>query len=165
MLGLFVIPHSKEADVKPRTLLNFALLVLVGLSMSAPAASQTESYIHWQAMLRGETANTWALAEYAILKPVVAPSPVANDTFVKFSVVAVTPNLPDGTQLGVFLGPPTDLKDPYGKLVGVINIKGGTGAMIRFSAKVPAVRLGTPIAVVDMNPVPGTHQTVLQGKF
>jgi len=151
--------------MKSRTLFSLALLTLIALGLSATAVGQTESYIHWQIVLRGETANTWAMADYAILRPSVAPSPIANDTFAKFSVEAVTPGLPDGTQLGVFLGPSIDPKAPYGKLVGVINISGGTGAMIRFAAKLPAVHIGTTVTVTNLIPTPGQPPVVLQGRF
>ena len=151
--------------MKSRMLIGLAVLTLLALGLSAPAVSQTEWNIHWQIIMRGEMANTWAVAEYAVLRPSADPTPIPQHTFTKFSVEAVTPGLPDGTQLGVYLGPSIDPKEPYGKLVGVINISEGTGAMVRFGAKVPVVRIGTSVTVANLNPTPGQPPVVLKGKF
>jgi hypothetical protein len=97
----------------------------------------------------------------------VAPAPPRSpkeQIFSKFSVEAYAPQLPDETKLGVFLGPSTSIKEPYGKLVGIIEVQGGSGAMILVGAKTPVIKKGTTVAVTLLSPIPGQNAT-LNGKF
>jgi len=55
----------------------------------------------------------------------------------------------DGEKLDVFIGPSTNPREPYGKLVGTIDVSGGAGAMILTAAKVPGIVKGTTVSIVS----------------
>jgi hypothetical protein len=155
--------------MKTRTLLGTALLAIFALALAAPAVGQSLHgpglTIHWQTFLRGDAANTWALAEYDAFTASIAPSPSPKDTlFTKFTVSAITPGMPDGTKLGVYLGPSTNPQEP-GKLVGVIEVSGGAGGMVLLNAKAPAISKGTTVTVANIGPIPFGHVITLQGTF
>jgi len=149
--------------MKARTLAGIVLLTLVALVLSAPAVGQTD--IHWKIFLSGPVADTFATAEYDVLLATAEPPSTGRGIVMvkRFTVEAVTPRLPDGIRLGVFLGPAIDPKDPYGKLVGVIEIKGGIGAMALLTADCPTVRQGTSVTLTSVD-TPG-QVLFLSGKF
>jgi len=147
--------------MKTRALLSTALIAIVALAIAVPAVGQGLT-IHWQIALRGNSAADWASAEYTFQ---ASPSSKHVVTFSKFTVEAMTPNLPDGTRLGVFIGPSTSPDKPYGRQIGTISIEGGSGAMVMYGAKVPTVRKGTTVAVVYTDRVPNGNNITLKGKF
>jgi hypothetical protein len=92
------------------------------------------------------------------------PTSVNNKTVSTFTVKTITPSLIDGTNMDVFIGPSTNLNEPYGKLAGTINVQGGFGAMVLIGAKVPLVVKGTTVTVIEhQENLAG--QVVLQGSF
>jgi hypothetical protein len=168
--NLIQIKSQKELHMKAKTLLSTALLAIFALALAAPAVAQSLHgpglTIHWQTFLRGDAANTWALAEYDAFTASVAPSPSPKDTlFTKFTVSAITPRLLDGTKLGVYLGPSTNPQEPYGKLVGVIVVESGVGGMVLIDAKAPVITKGTTVTVTNIGPIPFGRALTLQGSF
>jgi hypothetical protein len=156
--------------MKTRTLLSAALLAIFALALAAPAVGQSLHNpglsIHWQIFLRGDAANTWAVAEYDVFTVSIAPSPTPKEKlFTKFTVSAITPGVPDGTKLGVYLGPSTTPQEPYGKLVGVIEVSGGAGGMVLINAKAPSISKGTTVTVANIGPTPVRRAIALQGTF
>lgn len=73
--------------------------------------------------------------------------------------------MPDGTKLGVYVGPTKDPNEPFGKLVGLIEINGGTGGMVLINAKAPSIRKGTTVTVRNVGPIPFGHVVTLRGTF
>jgi hypothetical protein len=121
--------------MKTRTLLSTAVLAIVALALTVPAVGQT---LNWQIPLRGDNARNFGSADYSVVK-------VAR----KFTVDTTTPTLADGTQLDVYIGPSTNPNEPYGKLVGTIDVDGGLGAMILIAARAPKVHDGTTVSIVE----------------
>jgi len=135
--------------MKTRTLLSTAVLAIVALALTVPAVGQT---LNWQIPLRGETARNFGTADYVTVK-----------TAAKFSVEATVPSMEDGAKLEVFIGPPTNANEPFGKLVGVIDIDSGSGAMILIGAKAPSIHAGNTVLVVDHSTARG--EVVLKGTY
>jgi hypothetical protein len=73
--------------------------------------------------------------------------------------------MPDGTKLGVYVGPPTNPQEQHGKLVGIIEISGGAGGMVLIDAKAPLIRKGTTVTVTNIGPIPFGHVVTLKGTF
>jgi len=156
--------------MKTRTVLSTAVLAIVALALAAPVVGQSLHRsgltIHWQILLRGDAANAWALAEYDAATASIAPPPSPKDKlFTKFTVSAITPGMPDGTKLGVYIGPSTNPHEPYGRLVGTIEVSEGAGGMVLLAAKVPAVRKGTTVTVANIGPIPDGRTVILKGTF
>ena len=153
--------------MKTRMLLSTALVAIVALAMVVPTGGQFPSTsgltIHWQIVLRGSSAADWASAEYTFQGP--TPSVKQAGGYAKFTVEAVTPGLPDGSKLGVFIGPTTSPAEPYGTLVGTISIEGGSGALVMFGARVPTVQKGTTVTVVYTHTAPNGENRTLKGTF
>jgi hypothetical protein len=142
----------KEVDMKTRTLLSTVVLALVALALTVPAVGQS---ITWKIVLHGTNIRNSGTAEYVTAQ------------FTKFNVESVTPSMADGTKLDVFLGPSTNPNEPYGKLVGIIDVDGGLGAMVLIGPKVPLVKKGTTVSVVEhvTDSEAGRESLVLKGIF
>jgi hypothetical protein len=136
--------------MKIRALLSTTLLAVVALALTVPAVGQS---LNWQIPLRGETARNSGSADYSTLK-----------TSHKFTVDTLTPDLADGRMLDVFVGPGTNPKEPYGKLVGTIEVNGGLGAMILIAAKAPVVHDGTTVTIVEHGET-AAGQVIVKGTF
>jgi hypothetical protein len=147
------------------------VLALAVLVVPTPAVGQNPGFglgIHWQILLGGEAAKAWALADYDVLSVPAAPQPVTSRTlplYKKFTVEATTPGLPDGTKLGVFIGPSTSANEPYGKLVGIIDVREGAGGMILLAGRVPSVHKGTTVTVDILGSTPTSEHLILTGTF
>jgi hypothetical protein len=141
--------------MKVRTLFSAAVLSIIALAFTVSAVGQSAS-ITWKIDLHGASIRNTGTAEYF----------TNASSFSKFSVDTVTPSLRDGIKLDVFLGPSTSTNEPYGKLVGVIEVDGGFGAMVLSGAKTPAVRKGTTVSIVehDESSITGEH-LVMKGTF
>jgi hypothetical protein len=156
--------------VKIRTLLSTALLAIVSLALMVPAVGQSVSSpglgVHWQIALRGATARNSGTAEYFTFRATVAPPSTVKGgkLFTKFTVEAITPDLEDGSMLDVFLGPSTRADQPYGKLVGTIDVDAGVGAMVLIAAKVPVVQDGTTVSIVS-HVATARETLVMKGTF
>ena len=154
--------------MKIRTLLSTALilaalaLTAVGQTPSPTPPRSTGLTINWQITLRGASADNWAIADYTFQ---LSPSAKKTDAFTKFTVVAQTPGLRDGTNLNVFIGPSSTPEEPYGKLVGIIVVNGGSGAMVLTNAKTPTVQKGTTVTVVNARPTPNERNLNVKGAF
>jgi len=139
--------------MKTRTLLSTAVLAMVALALTIPALGQslsgTGTSNRWQIGLYGPNVRNSGAAVYETSKASLAPPANINSKVVtKFTVETVTPSLANGSQLDVFLGPSTNPNEPYGKLVGIINVEGGVGAMILIGARVPTIEKGTTVSIV-----------------
>jgi hypothetical protein len=139
--------------MKMQTLLSSAVLSIVALALTAPAVGQSVKgpglTIHWEIGLKGPTPRNSGSAAYDTFRASLTPPATADGKLIRrFTVETITPELADGARLDVFLGPPTTANEPYGKLVGTIDVDGGAGAMILISAKAPFVEKGTTVVVV-----------------
>jgi len=137
--------------MKIKTLLSTAVLAIVALALTVPAVGQS---LTWQTPLRGNTASSFGSADYSTLKVTRT-----------FTVVTTTPNVADGAKLDVFIGPTSNLREPYGKLVGTIEVEGGIGAMILISARAPVVHDGTTVSVVEHQETAAAGELVMKGTF
>jgi hypothetical protein len=155
--------------MKTRTLISTAVLAIVALALTIPAVAQnlggTGVGIQWRIGLYGPNVRNSGAAVYGIDRTSLAPpTSVNNKTVSTFTVKTITPSLIDGTNMDVFIGPSTNLNEPYGKLAGTINVQGGFGAMVLIGAKVPLVVKGTTVTVIEhQENLAG--QVVLQGSF
>ena len=155
--------------MKIRTLLSTALLAIVALALTAPAVGQSLSgpglAIHWQIRLKSDTPRNTGTAEYDTFRAAVLPPATANGKLVsRFTVETITPSLQDGTKLEVYVGPSTNVNEPYGKLVGFIDVDGGIGAMVLVAAKVPLIKDGSTVSIVEHGET-ATGQMILNGTF
>ena len=158
--------------MKTRTLLSTAVLAIVALAFTASAVGQSPTPptppglgIHWQIALTGATARDSGIAVYETFRASLAPPATANGpVYKKFTVETVTPSVRDGEKLDVFLGPSTDPREPYGKLVGTIDVSGGFGAMILSAAKVPVIVKGTTVSIVSHQET-AAGELILKGTF
>jgi hypothetical protein len=149
--------------MKTRTLISTAVLAIVALALTIPAVGQnlrgTGSGIQWQIGLYGPNVRNSGAAMYEVDRAsLVPPTGANNKTITTFTVKTITPSLIDGTVMDVFIGPSTNPNEPYGKLVGTINVEGGLGAMVLIGAKVPAVEKGTTVSIIE-------HQESLAGQL
>jgi hypothetical protein len=140
--------------MKIRTLLSTAVLAIVALALTVPAVGQ--SSMTWKISLHGATARSYGTAEYF--------SADAAKASIRFTVETTTPSLVDGTKLNVFIGPATNPREPYGKLVGTIDVDGGVGAMILSAAKAPAVHDGTTVSIIEQGET-AAGERILKGTF
>ena len=140
--------------MKVRTLVSAAVLSIVALALTVPAVGQAS--ITWKIALHSANIRNTGTAEY-----------VTHAQFKKFSVDTITPDLADGIKLDVFLGPSTSVNEPYGKLVGVIDVDGGSGAMVLNGPKTPVIRKGTTVSIVDHDEssAAGRGQLIMKGIF
>jgi len=141
--------------MKAKTMLGTALLSLVALALTVAAVGQASTT--WKIALRGSSPRNSGSAEYF----------TGGQSFSKFSVDTVTPELANGIRLDVFLGPSTSTNEPYGKLVGSIDVDGGFGAMVLTGAKIPVVKKGSTVSVVehDGSSAAGNENLVMRGTF
>jgi hypothetical protein len=141
--------------MKTRTLISATVLSIVALALTVSAVGQSAS-VTWKIALHGANIRNTGTAEYF----------TNAQLFSKFSVDTTTPDLADGIKLDVFLGPSTSTNEPYGKLVGVIDVDGGFGAMVLSGARTPVVRKGTTVSIVqhDESSVVG-ERLVMKGTF
>src|ERR1700722_19992366 len=140
--------------MKMKTLLSTAVLAVVALALTAPAVGQSlrgpGMGVTWTAGLHGITARSYGTAQYETFRATVAPPSTAKGKLMsKFTVESVTPAIVDGTMLDVFVGPGTTAGEPYGKLVGTIDVEGGFGTMVLFAAKTPSVEIGTTVTIIE----------------
>ncbi len=154
--------------MKVKLLVTTALLAIVALALSAPAVAQSLKGpglgITWQVALVGSTPHNSGTAIYETFRATIAPPPALGKTLSKFIVETTTPTLSNGTKLDVFLGPGTTANEPYGKLVGTIEVDGGVGAMILIAAKVPTIEKGSTITVVEHGDT-AAGEPILRGSF
>jgi hypothetical protein len=136
--------------MKTRTLFSTAVLGIAALALTASAVGQS---LNREVPLRGDTAQSFGSADYSTTK-------VSR----KFTVATTTPSLVNGTKLDVFIGPSTNLKDPYGKLVGTIEVEDGVGAMILIAARAPVVHDGTTVSIVDHGET-AAGELIMKGSF
>jgi hypothetical protein len=141
--------------MKTRTLLSTAALAIVALALTIPAVGQTST--SWKITLHGADARNTGVAEYS----------TNAELFSKFSVDTVTPDVVTGRKLDVFVGPSSSANEPYGKLVGIITVDRGAGAMVLSGAKLPPVREGTTVSIVEHEgaSVNGGDSLLMKGTF
>lgn len=146
--------------MKNLTLLSTAVIAIVALALTAPLVAQTASGpglgIQWQIALSGDTARNSGTAQYDSFRATATPPATVGKVFTKFSVETHTPEVADGGVLDVFLGPGSSPREPYGKLVGTIEVNGGNGAMILIAAKTPTIEKGSTVTVTS-------HQSTAAG--
>ena len=155
--------------MKTRTLLSTAVLAIVALAFTVSAVGQSQTPpglgTHWQIALTGATARDSGIAVYETFRASLAPPATANGpVYKKFTVETVTPSVRDGEKLDVFLGPSADPREPWGKLVGTIDVSGGAGAMILTAAKVPVIVKGTTVSIVSHQET-AAGELILKGTF
>jgi hypothetical protein len=156
--------------MKMKNLLSTAVLAMVALALALPALGQSLNGpglgLHWQIALSSPTPRNSGTADYDTFRATAVPPATAGKFIRKFIVETITPDVADGGRLDVYVGPGTTANEPYGKLVGTIEVQGGVGAMMLISASVPVIEKGTTITVVGHGETPGAAENlVLKGSF
>jgi hypothetical protein len=156
--------------MKIKMLLSSALLAMVAMVFTLPLQAQSLNLpghqIRWTADLRGPTVGgATGSAEYTSFRAAVAPPSTANGKlFTKFTVVVDSVVAANSSMLDVFVGPATNPNEPLGKLVGTIEIEGGSGALVLVAAKTPAIAKGSTVSIVHHGDT-AAGVLILEGKF
>jgi len=140
-----------------KTMLTVSLLAIVAMLLTVPAVAQIPNpnpgpppgfYVYWNINLHSPTPDGGVgTAQYYIAKPTPHPSPTPREKVVtKFSVECEYLKLPDLTPLDVFVGPGRTPNEPFGQLVGKMQVKDGTAIML--TPRPPVVNKGTTVTVV-----------------
>jgi len=152
--------------MKTRTLVGVAVLVALAVLAVGQTASRSGLGLHWQIPLIGDTARNTGTAVYETFRATAIPPATAKGKLVsKFVVETLTPDLANGSKLEVYLGPGETGNEPYGKLVGVIDVDRGAGAMILIADKVPVIREGSVVSVISHGDTAGRDNLLMQGTF
>jgi hypothetical protein len=155
-----------------KTPLRSSLLAIVALALLTPALAQNTPgvVITWTIALSAPTPEGGqGTAQFVSfiepVPPTPTPGPVPGLTpigkgYTRFSVECDYVNLPSLTPLDVYVGPGKTPSEPYGKLVGRMNVVNGTGSLLLTNARAPFVTKGTTVTIL-------THQgaMVMRGQF
>jgi hypothetical protein len=141
-----------------KTLFSILSSAIVAVLLAVPTVAQTDTfiynppgfYINWVISLTSPSLNGGSgIAQYYIATPSLhhtpSPSPI-DKTFAKFSVECEYLTFPDLTPLYVFVGPGRSPKEPFGKLLGQMQVNQGSATWI--SLRPPVVKKGTTVTIV-----------------
>jgi len=153
-----------------KTLLSIFSIAVVATLLAVPTVAQTDTfiynppgfYINWVIGLNSPNANGGSgIAEYYIATPSIqhtpSPSPKGAKVFAKLAVECDYITFPDLSPLYVFVGPGTSPNEPYGKLLGQMQVNGRSATWL--SLRPPVVKKGTTVTVV------GKGVVIMQGQF
>ena len=152
-----------------KTFLSISLLAIVATMLAVPTVAQLPGptpgpppgfYLYWNITLHSPTPGVAVgTAQYYIAKPTLRqpPTPGGVEVYSRLSVVCEYFNYPDLTSLDVCVGPSTSPNEPFGKLVGQMQVKGGSATML--TARPPAVTKGTTVTIVNKG------AAIMQGRF
>lgn len=141
-----------------KTFFSILAITAVAMLVAVPAIAQGPSpapippgfYVNWVINMHSANANGGSgTAHYYIATPSIhhmpSPSPIQKTTS-KLSVECEYLTFPDLTTLDVFVGPGRSPREPFGTLVGTMQVKDGTANWL--STRPPVVTKGTTITVV-----------------
>ncbi|HWY56073.1 MAG TPA: hypothetical protein VNZ03_16525 [Terriglobales bacterium] len=139
-----------------KTILIITTLAVVATLLAVPTVAQNPTpnpppgfYVYWSIDLHSATANGGSGSSlYSIAEPMLRrpPTPGQLKGYTKLSVECEYLTFPDLTPLDVFVGPGTTPGEPFGKLVGTMQVTGGSATFL--TARPPVVKKGTTLTVV-----------------
>jgi hypothetical protein len=152
-----------------KTLLTVSLLAIVAMVLAVPTVAQLPGptpgpppgfYVYWNINLHSPTPGpAVGSAHYYIAKPTLhqPPTPKGLEVYSRLSVECEYFTFPDLTLLDVFVGPGKTPNEPFGKVLGKMQVMGGSAVML--TARPPAVNKGTTVTIVH------NGVAVMQGRF
>ncbi len=151
-----------------KTSFNIALFAIVSMLVALPTVAQNPPipytppgyYVNWTINLHSpNVTGASGIAQYVIVAPSIHPSPSPGQQkgVAKLSVECEYLTFPDLTPLDVFVGPGTAPNEPFGKLVGKMQVKDGSAAFL--SLRPPVVNQGSTVIVVRNGAI------VMRGRF
>jgi hypothetical protein len=141
-----------------KTLFSILSLVVVASLLAVPVMAQTPDptpgpppgmYIYWNIALHSPIAHGGAgTAQYEIIKVALNPKPTPGGLkfATKFLVDCEYLQLPDLTPLQLFVGPSNNPAEPFGKLIGAMQVKDGSATFL--TARPPVIEKGTTVTIV-----------------
>jgi hypothetical protein len=142
-----------------KTLFSILSIAVVAILLAVPTVAQTDTfvynppgfYVNWVINLNSpNVTGASGIAEYYIATPSIqhkpSPGPKAAKVFARLSVECEYLTLPDLSPIYVFVGPGTSPNEPFGKLVGQMQVNGGAATWL--SIRPPVVTKGTTLTVV-----------------
>jgi hypothetical protein len=140
-----------------KTMASISLFAIVAMLLAVSAVAQGPSptpnppgvYINWNIILHTATADGGSgTAQYSIAGPTLRypPTPGKQKVFTRLSVECEYLTFPDATSLYVFIGPGRTPGEPFGKLVGQMQVKDGSATLL--TARPPVVHEGSTVNVV-----------------
>jgi hypothetical protein len=158
---------DREKNMK--TLLSIFSSAVVAILLAVPTVAQTDTfvynptpgfYVNWVIDLHAATADgASGTAHYFIAKSELGHSPTAKGQKVvtKLLVECEYLNFPDLTPLDVFVGPGQSPTEPLGKLVGQMQVNGGSANLL--TARPPVINKGNTVTITRNGAV------IMTGKF
>jgi hypothetical protein len=152
-----------------KTLLSIFSIAVVAILLAVPTVAQTDTwiynptpgfYVNWVIDLHAATADGGSgAAHYFIAKSELGHSPIAKGQKVvtKLLVECEYLRFPDLTALDVFVGPGQNPTEPFGKLVGQMQVNGGYATLL--TARPPVINKGNTVIIVRNGVV------IMKGKF
>ncbi len=139
-----------------KTILSIATLAVVATLFAVPTLAQAPTpsvppgfYVYWSIDLHSATPNGGSGSSlYSVAAPTLRrpPTPRQLNGYTKLSVECEYLTFPDLTPLDVFVGPGTTPSEPFGKLVGSMQVTGGSATFL--TARPPVVTKGTTVSIV-----------------
>jgi hypothetical protein len=140
-----------------KTMFSVVLFAIVSMLVVVPSLAQNPPvpysppgyYVNWTINLYSPSViGASGIAQYVVVAPSLHPSPLPSQKkgVAKLSVECEYLAFPDLTPLDIFVGPGTAPSEPFGKLVGTMQVKDGSAAFI--SLRPPVVKPGSTVAVV-----------------
>jgi hypothetical protein len=152
-----------------KTLFSIFSIAIVAVLLAVPTVAQTDTfiynppgfYVNWVIALNSPNLNGGSgTAQYYIATPSLhhtpTPSPI-DKTYAKLAVECEYLTFPDLTPLFVFVGPGGSPKEPFGKLLGQMQVSKGSASWT--SLRPPTVKKGTTVNIVHDGIV------IMQGQF
>ncbi len=107
-------------------------------------------YLYWNIDLHTATAHAGTgTALYSIVAPPAIhrpPTPGGHNGYARLAIDCEYLTFPDLTPLQVFVGPGTTPSEPFGKLVGQMQVTDGSATLL--TARPPEVKKGTTVTIV-----------------
>jgi hypothetical protein len=145
------------------SLLSFAIVAML---LAVPTVAQTPTpnppgiYVNWNIVMHSASADGGSgTAQYSIAGPTLRypPTPGKEKVFTRLSVECEYLTFPDATSLYVFIGPGRTPGEPFGRLIGQMQVKDGSATLL--TARPPAVNKGTTVTVVH------NGKAIMRGRF
>jgi hypothetical protein len=150
-----------------KTLLSTFSLAVVAILLAVPTVAQTATpiynphpgfYVNWIIDLHAATPEGGSgTAQYYIAKSTLAHPPTPEKIVTKLMVECEYLRYADLTPLDVFVGPSHSPSEPFGKLVGQMQVNGGSATFL--TARPPVINKGNTVIIVRNGVV------IMTGKF
>jgi hypothetical protein len=153
-----------------KTLFSILSIAVVAILLAVPTVAQTDTfiynppgfYVNWVISLNSPNVNGGSgTAQYFIATPSLhhtpSPSPRGEKTYAKLAVECEYLTFPDLTPVYVFMGPGQSPNEPFGKLLGQMQVNKGSATFL--SIRPPVVKKGTTVTIVH------DGVAIMQGTF